>query len=823
MQKASKTIGQATKDIQRKMRGVQQAGQQLTAAVTLPLTAAAGASLKAASDWETAFAGVRKTVDATESQFAELSKGIRDMSKEIPASAEAIAGVAEKAGQLGIQTESILSFSRTMVDLGETTNLSADQAATSLARLANITEMPEENFDRLGSTIVDLGNNLATTEKEIAEMGQRLAGAGEQVGLAEDQILSLAGAMSSLGIRTRMGGTSMSRAFRTMNTAVKSGGETLEAFAETAGMTAQEFSRQFEEDAAQAMVSFVEGLQRVQREGGDVAAALERADLTGEQVNDVFGRLAGSGDLLARSLELGNEAWRENTALTEEAQKRYSTFASRMQTLWNRVKDLGRVLGGTLIPVVEDLITHAMDPLLDSLENLVQGWDDLTPSVRRTWIALGAVAAAIPPLLASIGTLGLALPALAGGFQAVGTAALYAWGAITSPVTLAVGAVAAVGFAVKELYDNWDYYWNRIQRITFVAVREMMKGVQDLYGVLGKLGSGLGKLVPGAKAVGAAFSGASMMADKGIARINEEIDNLDENLEIGQAAKEGLFSEGWANDIISRFQGVGQDAAQSFQQGMAASLSFEFLRNLSLGGGGGGGAGSPNASGGAGSAASSLQGSLSGLDPRGIMSGGERFGFEEMAESAEKAGEAIQAPANALQKMQQAAGNANQAWQQYIGSVTEGASQARVFISELAASIRLDIGRGVQDAVRGIGRAFEDAILGAQSFGEAIKQMVKRVLARLAAAIAQTIIWKTILAGISAATGGAGAGLGLIDSGMGGAVGGGMGMMASRQVAPTGGAATLKLQLEGETTTRGGDIVQSFRAEEQDFELMGGG
>src|SRR5690606_645023 len=157
------------------------------------------------------FTGVIKTVDATDEQMAMLRQGILDMSSELPSSASEIAGVAEAAGQLGIQVDNILGFTRVMSDLGVATNLEANEAATALARLANITGMSQTDFDRLGSTIVALGNNLATTEAEIVAMGLRIAGAGSQIGLTEAQILSFAGAMSSVGIEAEAGGTAISR------------------------------------------------------------------------------------------------------------------------------------------------------------------------------------------------------------------------------------------------------------------------------------------------------------------------------------------------------------------------------------------------------------------------------------------------------------------------------------------------------------------------------------------------------------------------------------------------------------------------------------
>lgn len=388
-------------------------GKKATLGVTLPIAAASAGVFKFAKDYESAFAGVRKTTDATEAEYQKLSKGIRQMSKEMPASAVSIAQVAEAAGQLGIKKEDILKFSKTMVDLGVATNLTATEAATSLARFSNIMGTSADNVDRLGSTIVHLGNNTATTEREIVEMGMRLAGAGKQVGLTEAQVLGLAAAMSSVGIEAEMGGSAMSKLLIKMKLATTQGGKALEEFASASGVSASKFKQAFEQDASQALLMFLKGLKNASAQGKSAIEILDEMDISEVRLRDTILRAAESNEKFGETLNIANQGWRENTALQKEAQQRYKTTESQLQIAKNKLIDIAITLGTNFLPKVNQVL-NVVGKFADTLNNM-------SPTMQSVvgWTALAA--ASIGPLTFGVGKAIKAFVLFKSGIGAVST------------------------------------------------------------------------------------------------------------------------------------------------------------------------------------------------------------------------------------------------------------------------------------------------------------------------------------------------------------------------------------------------------------------
>ena len=416
-------------------------------------TGAFGLAARQAIQWESDFTGVRKTVEATEEEFAALESVLRQMARdEVPLPVGELAKLAELAGQLGIETANIPEFVKTIAQLGTTTNLTSEEGAQALARFANITNMAQGDFDRMGATIVDLGNNFATTEQEIVGMALRLAGAGELIGLTEAQILSISTALTSVGINAEAGGTAFSRVFVEMDKAVKEGGDTLDAFGKVIGKSGGEFAGTFTlEGPDQAIVEFIGGLQRIEADGENVHLVLEELGFDTVRIRDALLRSAGAGDLMAGAMERGTQAWDENLALTREAELRYDTMASSLTFAKNKLTDMAISVGNVLAPILIDFV-QKLEPFIASITSFVQ---DHPGAVK--WLAgLAAALLALGTGLIGIGAALKGASILLGLLQGIG-------GFIGLIASLGLGPIIAILAAVAGIALVLIHYWDEIK------------------------------------------------------------------------------------------------------------------------------------------------------------------------------------------------------------------------------------------------------------------------------------------------------------------------------------------------------------------------
>ena len=398
-------VGKNMKDVGDKIsktgQSMQTAGKNIMGAFA-PVAGVFAGAIKSGIDFEDAFAGVKKTVDETTlgagKSYDTLRQACINLSKEMPQSASDIASVMEIAGQLGVKgADNLEAFTKTAIQMGDSTNMSSTDAATGMARFLNITGSGTGTVGKLGSTIVNLGNNLATTESEILNMGLRIAGTGKQVGMTDAEMMAWAGTMSSLGIEAEAGGTAFSSFESKLEKACANGGDKLNGFAKVAGMSASEFKQKFETDASGATEAFLKGLANIEKNGGSVSQVLSDLGINETRQQDILKRLTGAvvenadgHTLLSDAMKYANEGYSEGTALSDEATKKYETFGNQLKIFKNNIQDVGIAIYDSMKPYLEQML-EVGNKVLTWVQGLNPKFLGLAGVIATAGVAFGGI------------------------------------------------------------------------------------------------------------------------------------------------------------------------------------------------------------------------------------------------------------------------------------------------------------------------------------------------------------------------------------------------------------------------------------------------
>lgn len=455
----AKRLGASWSNAGSELKGV---GTSLSVGITAPIVALGYTAIKASIDFESAFAGVRKTVTGTPAELQRLNAEFREMARVTPVSAVGLAKIGEMAGQLGVHKENIIAFTKTIVDISTATNLTADEAGSSFARLANVMKLPQDQFANLGSAVVALGNFGASTEQEMLSMAQRISAAGAAAGFTTPQVLGISNALSSVGIEAEAGGTAISRVITKMASDVASGGGHLRQFADTAQMSVQQFQKAFKADAGAAFSAFMEGLSHVKDKGESLFATMDELGFQEVRLKNAMLSAAGAGDLMKDSIALGTKAFAENSELTRAAGERYGTTANQLKILENKLTDVRIELGDALKPVLVDLMRAAV-PLLEWAASAAKTFADLPEPLRLAAAGVAGLTALLGPAVFVMGSFVGAAGQLATAFGVLATAeaelgaagALAGEGALLSFLSnpIVLGAALAIGGISAAVYE----------------------------------------------------------------------------------------------------------------------------------------------------------------------------------------------------------------------------------------------------------------------------------------------------------------------------------------------------------------------------------
>ena len=328
-----------------------------------------------------AMAGVNKTMDVTPGQLKDIENGLIAISNKTGSAATDLAAIAEAGGAMGIAREDILGFTEVVAMLGQTTNVTTDEAATALGQLSNVIKLTGDEYDNFASALVDLGNKGASTEAQILEVTKRSGGAAAMFGLAKDETLAWAAAAANLGLNEELAGTALQNLFVRAMPAFMNAGKTME---DVTGRTASQIRQSFTKDAGGALESFLAKLGEMPKDAR--LEAIQKVFGKGSGLTRLILGLSDSMDLktgLAASLGVSANAWKENTAATEEFAKRQATTQNMIDRLKQNVKNAAVTIGTNLLPMVNELASSMTDWISSHQPEIQQFGKDLAAGIKE--------------------------------------------------------------------------------------------------------------------------------------------------------------------------------------------------------------------------------------------------------------------------------------------------------------------------------------------------------------------------------------------------------------------------------------------------------
>lgn len=442
-------VKKSTKDLDK----VLTQSAKVAAAAFVGLSAVVVSTTKAYADYEKALVGVGKTTNIEGKSLENFGKEFKKLSSEIPISTNELLGIAQAAGQLGVKgEENLLKFTKTVAKLGVATDLTGEEAATSLTRILNVTGEGIETIDTFGAVIVELGNNFAATESEIVRMATEVSRSTAIFGVTSAQAAAMGTALKSVGVQAQVGGSAVGRAFRAIDEAVRNGGKNLENLAKLTGKTGEQLKETFQEDSALVFQDFIEGLGRVNASGGSVTATLASFGLQGDEILKVLPVLAKESKLVGQAFESAAGQVKNATALNNEAEKAFATLASEGQRVSNNFDNLKTTIGEALAPTITSLLINVNKLLKGLSEMNDETKESIASFLKWGTIIAGGIAAMAAFALGAIkisGMLTAVITAFGGGALAAGSF----WAVVTGPIGIAVAGLAALSIGIYKVVE----------------------------------------------------------------------------------------------------------------------------------------------------------------------------------------------------------------------------------------------------------------------------------------------------------------------------------------------------------------------------------
>lgn len=481
---------------------------------TIALGATVAAPIKAAMDFESTMADIKKVVDAPRGAdentfFKAIGKQVLDLSKVLPMTANEIGRIYALGGQSGIATEDLGKFTESAVKMGVAFDVSAEQAGQSMAELRSAFGMTQDQVNTLADQMNYLDNNGSAAAKDILEIVQRIGPLAKVAGVSAGQVAALGSTLRGMGVQNEIAATGIKNLFLTL-AAGESATKGQRAVFKQLGYTSTEVAKSMQLDARKTMTVILKQIGKLSKD--KQAAAL--STLFGKEVVGSIAPLLTNLDQLEKNFDAVADKTKYAGSMQKEFAARAATTENQLILFRNQITGLGVTIGSVLLPAVNSVL-QTVGPWIGKVSELAEAHPVVTKAIVATAGALitlkvatfaagfaftylrggllnitGVVASARAQM-ALMAT--RSLPMVAAGVRTVGAAF----------ISTGIGALVA-GLAIGGL---WIYRnWAGVKAFMVGTLEGIQQGLQPLIDNLTTLWNNLGPVKTAFEWVGGAIA-----------------------------------------------------------------------------------------------------------------------------------------------------------------------------------------------------------------------------------------------------------------------------------------------------------------------------
>ena len=424
-------------------------------------------AVNSAANFESQLVELEKVTDPTTAR--EMGTAIQDMASRMPLAQSELAGIAEQAGRLGIEgTDNIQNFTEVTAEMATATDLTAEEAADSFARMSTLMNEPIENVRAIGDATNALSNSMATSSSEITDAATRSSGALTNMGMKSSDILALNAAMNEVSPSARVAGTQLRRMAQEMMDPGK-----IDDLAAALGMSVSEFKAMRKEDPTQVIRMMAEQMG----EGGEAARRL-RSTLSTTSRQALAG-LSNNLDSMNKGLEVSEQQFKEGGSLAAEFESAMGTFQNTVQITRNNLRNLAISTGQLLLPALTEAM-RAVNSLVNRFSSLNEASGGVIGVATLLTGLFGGLGLAGWQVVSMMGGLSAALAPVYAGFSALGSAI----SVLLGPVGILIGVVAALGYAWST---NFAGIRDATMRVVGAIKSQFIRIIQVAQAVIGPI------------------------------------------------------------------------------------------------------------------------------------------------------------------------------------------------------------------------------------------------------------------------------------------------------------------------------------------------